>query len=336
MNQNTPPDAHSAEPYRQKNSNITSRFFWGTVLLLATLVIGQSVVGNLRSTESSSISPVELPRTILEVILSDTAVEAKESVDRDLDKLLDSVYGPAYAAIPAYADFHYSVLGEYVELTEAVRGQMSEGLYERLFDGFEQRLLDAGSSLDQRYVEEYQRILQEKIAGQATPESISLPLGDVTQAILQDAIARAQITFPIATVAVAIVGSGSLKVVSATIAKKLAAKIAAKATAKGLAKGGGVLAGAGGGALLCSWSGPGAAACGIVGGVAAWFLTDAVVVNIDEYFNRDEFEADLRTILDEDRAEKRDLLLAALEEKAAAMDAGVNESFRMRDILSDN
>ena len=250
--------------------------------------------------------------------------------------MLDSVYDPAYAAIPTYADFHYSVFGEYVEMTEAVRGQMSDALYERLFDGFEQRLMTAASDLDQRYAAEYQRELREQIEEQVSTEGILLPLGEVTDSVLQDAIARAHTTFPLATVAAGIVGSGSLKVVTATIGKKLTAKIAAKASAKTLAKGGGLITGFGGGTLLCSWSGPGAAICGVAGGAVAWFLTDAVVLNIDEHFNREDFEAELRAILDEDRAEKRDLLVASLQAKATAMDATVEEIFRMRDLHTDD
>ena len=330
------PDARKTEPDQRKNSSLASRFFWATVLLLAVATIGLTVVDDMRSTESPGPATVEISPTTLERLLSDTANAAKEAVESDINELLDAVYEPAYAAISAYADFHYSVLGEYVELTEAVRGQMSAGLYERLFDGFEQRLTDTVSVLDERYVYEYQSKLQNQIAGQLSTEGLSLPLGDVTDAVLQDAIARAQTTLPLATVAGGTVGSGSLKVVSATIANKLAAKVTAKASAKGLAKGGGVLTGAGGGALLCSWSGPGAAVCGVVGGAVAWFLTDAVVVNIDEYFNREEFEAELRAILDEDRTEKRELLAAALEAKAAAMDAVVDEIFRMRDLSVEN
>jgi hypothetical protein len=97
-----------------------------------------------------------------------------------------------------------------------------------------------------------------------------------------------------------------------------------------------VVTGVGGGALLCSWSGPGAAVCGIVGGAAAWFLTDAAVINIDEYFNREDFEAELRAILDEDRAEKHELLVTALQQKAAAMDAALEAIFKMRDLHIDN
>lgn len=244
--QTLPPDAREANADQQKNSRIASRFFWATVLLLAVATIGLTVVDGMRSKEIPGPATVEISPTTLERLLSDTANAAKESVEADINELLDAVYGPAYAAIPAYADFHYSVLGEYVELTEAVRGQMSAGLYERLFDGFEQRLTDTASILDERYVYEYKSNLQNQIAGQLSVGGISLPLGDVTDAVLQDAIARAQTTLPLATLAVGIVGSGSLKVVSATIAKKLAVKVVAKASAKGLAKGGGVLTGVGG------------------------------------------------------------------------------------------
>ena len=129
---------------------------------------------------------------------------------------------------------------------------MNDALYERLFDGFEQRLMTAASNLDQLYAAEYQRELREQIEEQVSTEGNLLPLGEVTDSVLQDAIARAHTTFPLATVAAGIVGSGSLKVITATIGKKLATKIAAKASAKTLAKGSGLLTGFGGGTLLCS------------------------------------------------------------------------------------
>ena len=117
----------------------------------------------------------------------------------------------------------------------------------------------------------------------------------------------------------------------------MATKIAAKAAIKGVAKGGSVLAAAGSGALICSWSGPGAALCGIVGGTAAWFLTDAAIVNIDEYYNRAEFEAELRMIIDGDKRAKEVMIEAALARKASTMDEAsdrILEEFTLRD-LSD-
>ncbi len=332
MTQASPPNPLEETSDLYAKNVIVSRFFWATVFLLAVAMLALTVAGSIQTTQPPRPQSVEIEPTTLERILTDTAISAQKAVAPDIDAYLDDVYAPAYAAIPAYAEFHYSVLGEYVELTEAVSGQMSDALYERLFDGFEQRLATTAVVLDNRYAEEYQSILHEQISGQMLPDGTPLPLGEITDAVLQDALSRAQTTLPLASVAVGISGSSSLKLASATMAEKLAAKVAAKASAKGLAKGGGVMAGAGGGALLCFWSGPGAAVCGVVGGAAAWFLTDAVVVNIDEYFNREEFEAELREILNEDRAEKRELLAGVLQEKAVAMDAAVDEIFRMRDL----
>lgn len=334
--QTLPPAEHSTASHENRNGRIAPRFFWATVLILAVATLAMTAMGSLKTTKPSSTQSIEISSTVLERLLSDTATAAKKAVEPDINALLDSVYGPAYSAIPAYADFHYSVLGEYVELTEAATGQMSKAIHARLFTGFEQRLRNASSVLDQRYVTEYERILNEQIADQVLSNGTELPLGDVTDTILRDTLDRAHTTLPLATVAAGIVGSGSLKVVSTTIAKKLAAKVAAKASAKGLAKGGGVLTGAGGGALLCSWSGPGAAVCGIVGGAAAWLVADAVVINIDEYFNREEFEAELRAILDVDRAEKHDLLADFLQYKATTMDDAVDEIFRIRDLHTND
>ena len=332
MTETQPPETPRTSHEQQRISAIASRYFWLTVCILAFATLALAALGSFRSTEPAPMPSVEVNPTKLEKLLSDSAIAAKEIIEPNIVSLLDTVYDPAYDAIPEYADFHYSLLGEYIELTEALTGQMSDALYERLFDGFEQRLANVASIIDQKYVEEYQRYLQERIAVQTSQEGISLPLGQVTNAVLQDAMARAQTTLPLAAAAAGIVGSGSIKLIAATIAKKLAAKIAAKASAKGLAKGGGLLTGAGGGALLCAWSGPGAVVCGIVGGTAAWFITDAAIINIDEYYNREDFEAELRAIIDEDRAEKHKVLVAALQQKAAAMDAAVEEVFRMRDL----
>ena len=332
MSQSLNTDKQVTEPDQKRNRRIVSLSFWATVFFLAFATIGLMLASRPDVVDVPHTQTVELPRTTLERLLSETAVAAIQVVELDIDPLLDTVYGPAYAAISEYATFHYSVLGQYVELTAAVQGQMSEGINDRIFEGFEQRLTDAASALDQRYIEAYRTILQDQIAAELATDGISLPLGEITDAVLQDAVARAQTTLPLGAVAAGIVGSGSLRAVSVAIAAKLATKITAKLAASGVIKGGTILAGAGGGALLCSWSGPGAVLCGVVGGAAAWLLTDAVVVNLDEYFNREEFESDLRALLDEDRARIRSILLAALEDKAAAIDEQTDEIFRLRDL----
>jgi hypothetical protein len=328
---------------RSPNSKTAARFFWATILVLAGATIGLTVAGAMRTperlappaVEPLAPSAIEISPTMLESILSGAARKAEEIVAPDIDAVLQRVYEPSYAAIPAYAEFHYSILGEYTEITEAALGKVSDSLYKRLFSGFDLRFKYETAFLDKRYAEAYRSALKDQIADALPEGSKGVPLGEMTQSVLRDAMSRAKITLPLATVAAGIAGSGALKAVSATIAKKIATKIAAKAAVKGAAKGGGVLAGVGGGALLCSWSGPGAAACGLVGGAAAWFLADGLVVNIDEYFNRDEFEAELKAMIDEDKAEKRQLIEAALQKKAAQMDKETSElikDFTLQDL----
>lgn len=332
MPETLPPESSNATRDYKRNSRISSRSFWVAVFLLAFATLALAAFGSLRSRDPSPNPEVEINLTVLEVILSSVAMDARATVENDIDAALDTVYAPAYDAIPAYVDFHYSVFGEYVELAEAATGQMSEALYARLFDGFEERMVNAADIIDKQYVDEYTRLLRQRIDEETSLDGIPMPLGKMTEAVVQDAIARAHTTVPLATVAAGVAGSGSLRAVSAAIGKKLAAKIASKAAAKGLVKGGSMLTGASGGALLCWWTGPGAVLCGIAGGTAAWFLTDAVIINIDEFFSRDEFEAELRAMLDEDRAVRRSILLSALADKAKAMDEAHAEIFRMRDL----
>ena len=323
------------------HGNTTAKFFWVTILMMAGATIALTLSGNVqmsRLAPQATTKTIEIQPTTLETFFSSAAQTAGQVIVPKIDNSLNEVYAPVYDSIPVYADFHYSVLGEYTELTEAALGQMGSGIHERLFNGFDQRIEAAASSLDHQYTVAYRTALRSLIEAELPEGEFSLPLGELTQAALQDAVSRAKVSAPIAAVAVGVVGSGAVKTLTDTMAKKLATKIAAKASAKGVLKGGGVLAGAGSGALLCSWSGPGAAVCGIVGGVGAWLLTDAVVVNLDEYFNREEFEAEIRAMIDEDKASKKVLLEAALRKKASEMDAASKElikGFTLRELSSE-
>ena len=274
----------------------------------------------------------------MEQALSNSPTEALQAVTQEIDPLLLGVYAPVYAAIPEYASFHYSVLGEYTKLALAVQGRMSSDLQERLFDGFEHRISGALTALDEQYFEAYKSNLDAEIQAAMPAENPGAVLGEVTQLVVNDALSRARISYPVAGAA-GIVGSGGLKALTAGMATKLGATIAAKAAAKSTLKGGSLLAGAGGGAALCSWGGPLAIACGVGGGIAAWLLADAAIVNLDEFFNRSEFEADLRALIDQDKAEKKELVEEALREKAQQLDEDaeeIAEDFRLKDLSRTN
>lgn len=312
-----------------------SYFFWGTIIVLALITIGLTLMASLRDGTRQGETPaqqtVEVERTKTEAIIGSAGQVAAQSTAEQVNALLDAVYRPVYAAIPAYADFHYSVYGEYTELGAAAIGQMGGVIERRLFNGFEQRLNEAGMKVDALFKEEYRNVLRNRLAEVVPEDSRHLPLGNLTTAAIEDAQRRFRYTAPIGTIAAVGVGSGAIKALSMAVAQKIAVKVGAKAALKGAAKGTGVVADAGGGALACSWSGPFAAVCGAAGGVGAWLLADTAIISLDEYFNRDEFETELRLMVSEDRARRRTQIQNALRAQGKVLDDKAKESFTLRD-----
>jgi hypothetical protein len=323
----------------KSRSRTTSRVFWITIIVLACVTVILGLISNIRAPKEASVSAkitpdippqrYEIPPTAIEKVFTSATKSAQAEISDRVGPILDTVYAPVYKAIPEYTSFHYSILGEYTELTQAAMGQMAQSMKKTLYSGFEDRIQEAGIQLDREYAIAYKSAIQTGIVEMIPANTPNIHLGPITLAAIQSRENRMEITLPLAAVTATAVVSGVMGKTIAIIAKKIAAKVAAKAAAKGLVKGSGILAGAGSGALLCSWSGPGAAACGVVGGLAAWIITDAVVINLDEYFNRDEFEADLRKLIDDDRAEKERLLLAALKRKSEEL---ASASFTMNQL----
>ena len=299
-------------PHQNPNTKIFWRFFWGTIVTLLCITIPLSLA--LMFQENQPIA--ELPITVIEEMIGEAAQKAKKNIEPNVKQMLDQIYEPVYAGIPAYADFHYSVLGEYTELFGVVFSDLANAIHNRLYKGFDRRFVTAATELDKEYAKAFSAalLLSEEI--KTSPNRL---LGPITKVILDDAMDRARITMPLATVAATVTGIGAMKATMTVVAKKLAYKISTKASAKLALKAGGRGTGIATGALLCAWSGPFAALCGLAGGAAAWLTVDAVVVNLDEYFNRDDFEIELRNIIKEDRKNKKKILEAALIQKACAM-----------------
>ena len=321
-----------------EKSNTASLAFWGTLLFLASITVGAALVGhNIElqrqvSERGNEAAGETVSATFLEQgidwteqmfeAISDTGSETARALEAGISPGLSGVYTPVYAAIPDYADFHYSLVGQYTELTLALQGELNDGLRERIFDGFEQRLGNSLANLDRQFAEEYKNRAYAKIQDATGKEDSEFELG---QTVLDDAVNRAAVSFPLAGAA-SIVGSGGLKALGAGMATKIGTTLATKFGIKTAAKGGAVLAGGGTGVAVCSWGGPLAIACGMGGAVTAWFLADSVIINIDEYLNRDDFEAELRALIDEQRIETEGWITTRLREKGQQLDAEVSKS----------
>lgn len=322
-----------------------ARFFWGSIIFLAVATIGLVVIGLSRSEQSEveqreaplhaeakveeeEVKEVEVGPNTLRAVIESAAIRARTETAGEIDSLLHDLYQPVYGGITGYADFHYTVLGEYTELAGAALGTAADAIRERLFDGFEYRLERVANTLDARFADEFQNALMQELRKEIPAELSNVPLAPITQRTIEDALARVRVTIPVGTVVATVGSAAAIKAVSAAIAAKVAVKVAGKAAGKGIAKGTGILGGAGLGAIGGAWAGPvGSAVGGIIGGTAAWFGVDAVVITIDEYFNRDDFEAELRAMVDEHRSEVRQYLFSAVELKSESM-----QNFTLQDL----
>lgn len=320
-----------------ERGRIVSRLFWGTIIIFAILTIAIHLIGFFGGIAGVKKDPkvVEIGQTRLETLVSEAASKAMEENLEKLDPVMEEIYAPVYYAIPLYASFHYSVLGEYVELSEMVIKKSSTALEEKLFSGFDLRFKEAIAQFEKNFDVAYKRNIDAAIKKEMQEINSNTTLSTITKAILEDTRNRAVISKPIAAV---VAQTGGIKILAQVMAKKIVAKAAAKATAKGIGKGGTILAGAGGGALFCSWAGPLSAVCAVGGATAAWLLTDAVIINLDEWWTREDFEKELENLIDEHKQKQLHLIQEKIKEKASKYDEAVKEiydSFKLKDLKKE-
>ena len=305
----------------------TTSWFWGTIITLAVVTISLAMIGAYRShkntdQEQATVEPPTtestqkkdlpdetenelLPSELRKKINNATKV-AYEYAEKKVDELLLKDYEPVVQAISTYADFHYSVWGSYKQLGDAAFGDPEQIVNNRLLVGLNDRVKDSISEIDKIYELKFSQFINADFNALST----STPnLGPLTKIIYKDA--ALQTGGAIAVTGGALVAKGLAK----GIVQKISASIAAKGAAKLGSKWASSLAGASTGALACAWSGPGAAACLVAGGVIVWFSADVVINKLDEIYTREDFKADLLQKINESRKELSDNIKEELNEK---------------------
>ena len=288
--------------------------FWITIGVLVAVVL--ALTFSARQKANKALLEQARDIVVMERVVGRALDEGFPATRQMIDPLIDQAFAPVYDNIPAFADWHYSVLGEYTELTMAATGNLETALNDRLFPGLDERLQVALDALDKNLREEFSQAISDSI----TAEVATLP-GN-RQEVYRSALVLSldnttrEFSAALATRGVGAVTGAAGTIVAAAIikpiAKKLITSIAAKTAVKTGAKATGLGSGAAAGASVGALGGPlGAAAGGIVGAVGGWLLVDTVVVNVDELLNREEYEAELRLLVDEQkRAIKADIRLA--------------------------
>jgi hypothetical protein len=274
----------------------------------------------------------------------------EQQMQQQIDIMVDSRFAPVHDYVENFADWYYSLTGEYMRYAHAIGGDMSEYMQQRFQEtvflpaaleaNVDSMLADLNEQLLQKLAQSGARLssrLQLVVAANSWPVGNSTPVAgdslDLDQLFAKGfQLSAADINRQLfAGVAATGAGVAVAKGMGAVVAKKIMFKVAgsksfhiaaallAKLAAKSAVKGGGVLAGAGAGAAVCSPTGPGALVCGAVGGLIAWIVIDKAAIELDEALNRDVFERDIHQAIDTRQHELKVMLQEAVR---AVLEAG--------------
>jgi hypothetical protein len=275
--------------------------------------------------------------SIIRNIDAEFNTKTKAEIDALIDEKIDAVFNPVYGQIPRFADFHYSVTGEYSEIVAALGGAIGNRVQDVLFNqvGFEANLQ---SGFDKVYDQSNAKIqdamgrVKSDIQNKTGLDDNNMDLLTKTLHLsIQDVKNRfSNLTYSTirgAGVGLGLAATGS--VLAKTMGKKLAVKVAAKTAIKLTGKAAAASAGAGAGALAGSVFGPvGTVVGGIGGAIAVWLAVDKFIVEIDEHFNRKEFEQELHSMVDEQKQEIKQGLKNSYASVLAAMAGEQKKQFK--------
>jgi outer membrane lipoprotein SlyB len=325
-NQNLQQQDSQQQDSAEEKSKKWWKWFWITIIILAIVYIGLQVlatnkISNLslkdrKAVTAELISDFQKKYPQLINIISQLPDEYKEKMKKSINDNVDKAYSNVYDHIDDFADFHYSVTGEYTEIATELFGDINNILMKKVFEpaDFENNLNKALSNINSEtnnILKDYYSKIKDKIKSKLNinENEANFLLNDILKLSQENMKARFHNSLYNSFRAFGIGGGAAAAVVTKVVSKKIASvlakKIAVKAATKAGAKVGGAAAGAAAGAgegLLC---GPGAWLCSpagaVVGGIVGWFATDKIVVEVDKYFNKDEFKQELRKLIDQQK-----------------------------------
>ena len=244
--------------------------------------------------------------------------------EASLAPLINQAYDAQLANVDGYLDWYYSLPGDYATLFGLVSSTLSgtaedfvkDQLAEQLMAGVDTSQLDAAYDDYCLRAEALQREFDEGLQACKVdvPDWLPSQRTQLTQDDLQGPTAptvraaRAAVNAGIGAGAGAATGAAvSKKVVEKAVekpfAKKLVEKITEKIGSKAAGKVAGKAAGGAVGGVIGSIGGPVGTAIGAVAGAAVGVGVDYALVKLDEAQNRDEYEAEIKSAIEDARAD---------------------------------
>jgi hypothetical protein len=274
---------------------------------------------------------------------SEGQAAARELLDRELGAGLDRAFAEVSERLPGFADWYYSLSGEYSRLTMAALAQLglAHGDYiashaaATLFpdEDWEQALAELDGRMTATLQVHHQRLRADwlgELSRRLAPYRVPAPLepardaawsepmrldGFIAQWVAEQQQAfRNRVRLSTAAGGGVAAGTALWRGAAARAASASGRAIAARGAGRTAARAG---AAASGGLAVCAASGPAAAGCALLAGAAAWLATDWALLTIDERLNRDDLIAALEAGLEQLQAQMHADVLAAFDAVAA-------------------
>ena len=317
-------------------------FFWLSLLLFfAIYLYAELRVEKLRMDAQGrlSLAPYLSPRwdQVIGELLEQQHLRldgiTRTEIAARIETEIDGAFSPVYAQIPKLADVHYSLLGEYAELSAAAFGRLQDRIGEILFQevDFQGRLREAMQRIftrSQAQIDQVLAQLSQQIGARMNFDGAEIHLLDRA---LQISLTELETRFENFSLELRGAGAAGGAVAGALVVKAMAKKLGGKLAGKAAIKVGVKAASLGGGAALGAAAGSfvpglGTALGGILGAVLVWVATDKAVIEIDEYWNREAFEREIRTLLDEEKRRIKEKLQQAYGRYLSQIDAETRSS----------
>ena len=301
INGTQPGEAGKGHFFERMRSSAGTQFwagFWTAILVLASVyafaqfsIWRQSVTPKENTVAAAPQKEIDQKLVILLRGLTEAAnsEETRRRIGIEIDARLNETYSEVYKKIPTLADYHYSLLGEYKDMYNALQGDMAKSIRETLFEQtkFDERLKTSLETIGSAFI----NIIYDQLSGR-------IQLGEAERQFLANAISLNKSAINL-RIGEALSAKPALAEVIRKMSLMLSKKVVETLVTKGVLKGTSVWVSILTGTAACSPIGFVAVACGIAGGIAAWIASDKIVLTVEAYLNRTEFETEVGVMIDE-------------------------------------
>jgi len=286
--------------------------------------------------------------------VSQLSLKNNELIKAEIDRQVDMAFKPVYGAVDNFVKFHYSLWGEYAEISTAMFGNLSSSIEDKLFNSvnFDKRLDETFKNInsyglniidkqrgDIKTLAQDDFALNDEQSEAYLNNALGLSINEVSKRNkntwlkfgLHGTLGAVALTGIAAKTGVGKAATGKLSsMIARNIAIKAGTKAAIKTGAKATSIAAGAITGLSIGAAAGTICGPLAVVCSPAAATTlfavGWIATDKVVLEIDKHFTKEDFHNDLIQSIDEEKADVKKELYTTYSKSLNQYSQSINAS----------